>query len=84
MRKIEDAQRDMPWWDEPYQWDAASLIGCGRTQDAIRALLVFRAATRDPESRRRADRALAGIAAGDSLMVGEMLKREGRKFETEK
>ncbi len=79
--KFEDAQRSMPWWDEPYQWDAASLLGCGRSQDAIRTLLVFRAATRDSLSRRRADRALAGIAAGDTVVVGEMLKKEGGQFD---
>ena len=79
--KFEDAQRNLPWWDEPYQWDAASLLGCGRSQDAIRTLLIFRAATRDSTSRHRADRAITGIAAGDSIMVGEMLKREGRQFD---
>ena len=81
--KIGDAQRSMPWWDEPYQWNAASLIGCGRTQDAIRMLVVFRDLTRDPVSRQRADRALSGIAAGDSIAVSEMLKLEGPKYETE-
>jgi TonB family protein len=79
--KFEDAERNLPWWDELYQWDAASLVGAGRSQDAIRALLVFRAATRDSASRHRADRAIAGIAAGDTVMVGEMLKKEGRQFE---
>ena len=82
VKKFEDAQRDLPWWDEPYQWDAASLIGAGRSQDAIRTIVIFRAATRDTASYRRANRALAGIAAGDTVMVGEMLKQEGRKFET--
>jgi hypothetical protein len=82
VKKFEDAQRDLPWWDEPYQWDAASLVGCGRSQDAIRTLMIFRAATRDTASRRLADRALAGIAAGDTVVVGEMLKKEGRRFET--
>ena len=81
--KIEDAQRSLPWWDEPYQWNAASLIGCGRTQDAIRMLVVFRDLTRDPVSRKRAERALTGIAAGDSIAVSEMLKLEGPKYETE-
>ncbi len=70
-----------PWWGEVYQWEAASLLGCGRSSDAIRDLLLFRVACPDSVSRERAERALAGIAAGDTVVVGERLKREGRQFE---
>jgi TonB family protein len=83
VQRFETAQLNLAWWDELYQWDAASLLGCGRSQDAIRSLLLFRAATRDSVSRVRADRALAGIAAGDTVAVGERLKLEGRKLEVE-
>jgi TonB family protein len=82
IKKFEDAQRDLPWWDEPYQWNAASMLGCGRSQDAVRTLLVFRAMTRDTVSKNRAIRALDRIAVGDTLLTGEMLKREGRQFDS--
>jgi hypothetical protein len=69
-----------PWWDDPYQWRAASEAGCGRVYDAMRSLRMLRMVTADSAMRARADRGIAGLAAGDTLRVSQMLKLEGRQF----
>jgi hypothetical protein len=83
VEKFESVLRSMPGWAEVYQWEAASLLGCGRRDDAMRALEIFRAGSRDSASLAIADRALAGIVAGDTIGVAEMLKKEGRQFDSE-
>ena len=69
-----------PWWDDPYQWRAASEAGCGRVYDAMRSLRMLHLVSADTAMRARADRGIAGLAAGDTLAVSQMLKLEGRQF----
>jgi TonB family protein len=69
-----------PWWADGYQWCAASLLLCGRGYDAVRTLVLFRDAAKDSAARGLADRALAGLAAGDTLAVSRLLMHEGVQF----
>jgi hypothetical protein len=72
-----------PWWSDAYQWRAASQLGCGQIADGLRSLVLFRTASRDSAARALADRALAGLARGDTLGVSQMLKLEGQQFNTD-
>jgi TonB family protein len=69
-----------PWWADGYQWRAASLLQTGRGFDAMRTLALFRAAAADSGARSLADRAIAGLAAGDTLAVSRLLMHEGVQF----
>jgi hypothetical protein len=46
----------------------------------MRTLALFRAAAADSGARSLADRAIAGLAAGDTLAVSRLLMHEGVQF----
>jgi hypothetical protein len=71
---------EAPWWGEPYEWRAASLLGAGRSDEALRSLRMYRLIAPDSLAHPLSDRAFAGIAAGDTVQVSEMLKHEGKQF----
>ena len=77
---FDDALLSAPWWADGYQWRAASLLNCGRGQDGMRTLMLFRTAAGDRTARSLADRAIAGLATGDTLGTAQLLKREGQQF----
>ena len=80
VKSFDDALLVCPWWADGYQWRAASLLQCGQGVEAMRSLVLFRAAAADTAARSLANRALAGIAAGDTLGVSRMLMHEGVQF----
>jgi len=69
-----------PWWADGYQWRAASLLQCGRGDEGMRTLMLFREAAADSAARSLADRAIASLAAGDTIVAAQMLTREGVQF----
>lgn len=74
------AVNEAPWWGEPYAWWSASLLGAGRSDDALRALRMYQLIAPDSIARPLAARAFAGIAAGDTVRVSEIMKHEGKQF----
>ena len=63
-----------PWFADAYRWRAAALAGCGRPDDARRAVMLYRLASADSSSRALADRALRALANADSIGASQMLK----------
>lgn len=63
-----------PWFAEAYRWRGAALAGCGRLDDARRAVMLYRIATADSASRALAGRALSALARSDSIGAAQMLK----------
>ena len=63
-----------PWFTDAYRWRAAALAGCGRLEDARRAVMLYRLAAADSSSRALADRALRALANADSIGASQMLK----------
>lgn len=78
-----EALQAAPWDADLYQWRAASFAVCGRGLDAMRDLVMLRAAARDAAARALAGRAIAQLAAGDTLGTAQLLVREGVHFNTE-
>ena len=81
--EIDEALDVAPWWADAYEWRAASLANCGRGNDAMRSLELFRIGSRDSADRALAERGLAGLAAGDTVATAALLVREGRQFNTD-
>lgn len=63
-----------PWFADAYRWRAAALAGCGRREDARRAIMLYRLASADSSSRALANRALRALANADTIAVSQMLK----------
>lgn len=80
VRRIDEALMVVPWWPDGLQWRAASLLNCGRGIDAMRTLVLFRAAASNAAERSLANRAIAQLATGDTLGTASLLKREGAQY----
>ena len=63
-----------PWFADAYRWRGAALAGCGRLDDARRAVMLYRLASADSSGRALADRALSALAKADSIGASQMLK----------
>ncbi|MEO5988637.1 MAG: hypothetical protein ABIU54_13705 [Candidatus Eisenbacteria bacterium] len=63
-----------PWYGEAYRWRAAALAGCGRIDDARRAVMLYRMAADDSASRAMSRRALTALAHADSIGAAQILK----------
>jgi hypothetical protein len=63
-----------PWYVDAYRWRAAARAASGMRDGAERDALCYRLAAPDSASRALADRALAALAAGDTLAANSLLK----------
>ncbi len=63
-----------PWFADAYRWRGAALAGCGRLEDARRAVMLYRLASADSSGRALANRALSALAKADSIGASQMLK----------
>ncbi len=63
-----------PWYGEGYRWRAAALAGCGRLEDARRAVMLYRLAAHDSASQAMSRRALHALAHADSIGAAQILK----------
>jgi hypothetical protein len=64
-----------PWYADAYRWRASARAACGQRAGAIRDVLCYEIATRDSAGLAMADRALAALAAGDTIAALTLLKR---------
>ena len=65
-----------PWYADAYRWRASARAASGQRAGAIRDVLCYEIATRDSAGLAMADRALAALAAGDTIAALTMLKNE--------
>ncbi len=73
-KRLDEALIVAPWYTEAYRWRAAARAACGMRAGALRDAACYRIAAPDSASRALADRAIALIAAGDTLTANSILK----------
>jgi hypothetical protein len=71
---LDKVLRAAPWYADAYRWRAAARAASGQRAGAMRDVLCYRLAVRDSANRALADRALAMLAAGDTLGANSLLK----------
>lgn len=71
---LDKVLRAAPWYTDAYRWRAAARAASGQRTGAIRDVLCYRLGSRDSTQRALADRALAMLAAGDTLGANSLLK----------
>ena len=71
---LDDVLREAPWYADAYRWRASARAASGQRDGAMRDVLCYRLAVRDSAGRALADRALAALAAADTLAALTMLK----------
>jgi hypothetical protein len=71
---LDKVLRAAPWYTDAYRWRAAARAASGQRTGAIRDVLCYRLGARDSTERALADRALAMLAAGDTLAANSLLK----------
>jgi len=67
---------EAPWYVDAYRWRASARAASGQRAGAVRDVMCYRLATRDSLGRAVADRALAALAAGDTIAALTMLKND--------
>jgi len=73
-KRLDESLMIAPWYANAYRWRAAARAACGLRAGALRDAACYRIAARDSVSRALADRAIALIAAGDTLTANSILK----------
>lgn len=71
---LDKVLRAAPWYTDAYRWRAAARAASGQRTGAMRDVLCYRLGARDSAERTLADRALAMLAAGDTLAANSLLK----------
>jgi len=71
---LDDVLREAPWYADAYRWRASARAASGQRDGAVRDVLCYRLAVRDSSERALADRALAALAAADTIAALTMLK----------
>src|SRR5262249_52955119 len=56
-----------PWYVQAYRWRASARAACGQRDGAVRDVLCYRLAVQDSADTALADRALAALAAADTI-----------------
>ena len=74
-KRLDESLTMAPWYANAYRWRAAARAACGQRAGALRDAACYRIAAPDSASRALADRAIALIAAGDTLTANSILKR---------
>jgi len=73
-KRLDESLMIAPWYTNAYRWRAAARAACGQRAGALRDAACYRIAAPDSVSRALADRAIALIAAGDTLTANSILK----------
>ena len=73
-KRLDEALMAAPWFVDAYRWRAAARAACGMRAGALRDAACYRLAVKDSASQALADRAIALIAAGDTLTANSILK----------
>ena len=73
-KRLDEALAVAPWFADAYRWRAAARAACGQRAGALRDAACYRIAAPDSATRALADRAIALIAAGDTLTANSILK----------
>lgn len=71
---LDKVLRAAPWYTDAYRWRAAARAASGQRTGAMRDVLCYRLGVGDSAARALADRALAMLAAGDTLGANSLLK----------
>ena len=72
--RLDESLAIAPWYADAYRWRAAARAAAGMRAGALRDATCYRIAAPDSASRALADRAIALIAAGDTLTANSILK----------
>src|SRR5262249_3200083 len=73
-RSLDAVLAEAPWYADAYRWRASARAASGQRAGAVRDVLCYRLAAHDSLGRALADRALAALAAGDTIAALTMLK----------
>jgi TonB family protein len=72
--RLDESLSIAPWFSDAYRWRAAARAAAGMRAGALRDAACYRIAAKDSATRALADRAIALIAAGDTLTANSILK----------